>query len=128
MAYQQPPQGYPQQPMQPQMPPSPYGAPQMGMPAQPMTPAKLTGLLLFAAFGVAALGLLLRAICGFVDPSPGIMKLRNAGTMLFAFGSLSLSLSLLWSAYKVFEQAAAKVIGVLCGAWLFLMSFYFFGF
>ena len=133
MAYQQPPQGYPQQ-MQPQMqmqqppmPPSPYGAP-MGMaPAEPMTPAKATMLLVFAAFGLAALGILIRAICGFLDPSAGIMKLRNAGTMMFAFGSLSLSLSLAWAAYKVFEKAAVQVMAILGSIILLIWSFFFFG-
>ncbi len=121
MAYQQqPPPGYPQQQMQPQMQ---YGGPPMGMPpAQPKTPAEMTLTIVFIAFGVAALGLLLRYITGFLDMSPGIAKLRNAGSMLVGFGSLGTSLSLMWGAFKVFEQPAAKVMAILGSIFLLIFS------
>jgi drug/metabolite transporter superfamily protein YnfA len=88
---------------------------------------RLVLLLLFAAFGLAAVGLLIRYITGFMDPTSGVLKTRLAGTMFFAYGGLSASLSLFWAAYKVFEGQAVRVMAILGGIIMFVLPFAIFG-
>jgi len=115
------------QPMapQPMAPPGPYGAPVSYH--REMNAGRATLLLLFLAFALAAVGLLIRYITGFMDPTPGVIKTRCAGTMLFAYGGLSSSLSLLWAAYKVFEGQAVRVAAILGGILMFIIPFVVFG-
>ena len=131
------------QPTQPNQPPVPPVGPPPGAPPATMAPpgayAPMPGfrpevnagravlLLLFAAFGLAAVGLLIRYITGFMDPTPGVIKTRVAGTMFFAYGGLSASLSLFWAAYKVFEGQAVRVMAILGGVILFVVPFAIFG-
>jgi hypothetical protein len=112
-----PPPGPPQP-----MPPAGYGAPPLGYRPE-INAGRATLLILFLAFGLAALGLLVRYITGFMDPSPGMLKVRNVGTLFFGFGTLGTSLSLLWAAYKVFEGQAVRVAAIVMGVIVFIVPF-----
>ena len=112
-----PPPGPPQP-----MPPAGYGAPPVGYRPE-INAGRATLLILFLAFGLAALGLLVRYITGFMDPSPGMLKVRNVGLLFFGFGTLGASLSLLWAAYKVFEGQAVRVAAIVMGVIVFIVPF-----
>jgi hypothetical protein len=59
------------------------------------------------------------------DPfSSGVRKARLAGTLIFAYGTLTLSLSLFWGAYRVFEGQAVRLVAVLVGFAAFLAPFF----
>jgi hypothetical protein len=133
---------HPEQPQAPVGPPAGYAGPPPGAPPVALPPpgygpppgyrtevnaGRAVLLLLFAAFALAAVGLLIRYITGFMDPTAGVIKTRFAGTMIFAYGGLCVSLSLLWAAYKVFEGAAVRVMAILGGILMFVVPFAIFG-
>lgn len=102
-------------------PPAPYGMPY----GAPVSPARTVFYLLLVAFVLAAVGLLIRYITGFMDDpfSSGVRKARLAGTLIFAYATLTLSLSLFWGAYRVFEGQAVRLVAVLVGFAAFLIPF-----